>query len=613
MDTQALLDSLDLGVVVIAPDWTIAQWSAAAGRITGLSADRVVNRNFWVAFPTAKGTHIEQVLHEVLADGQPQTFLTPAGVAAFPTLVSETRVTRGPHSHLVLVFRQVREELAPESRSAQLLTASETERRRYAQLFSALPIPALVLTADGQILEANPEGAQLLGASDAAPLRGRPLSDWTAMAHRAPLAAALRNAVTQRQELQLPVESGDDPVRHVHAVVMNIDAAQASPQLVLLAVDVSRETLLQQRLLQADRLSQIGALVSGVAHELNNPLAAIAAFAELLTEGPHSADLRESAEIIRSEALRAGRIVGTLLDFARQRPRQPVAVDLAEVFERVLALQRSRLKKARVGVTVSVAPDLPVMIADPQELQQVVLNAIVNARQAIEGTGRPGQITLTARRTDHHIVATVDDTGPGVPPEILDRVFDPFFTTKGDAGTGLGLAISFGLVRAMGGRMWIQNVEGGGARLAFELPMEPTPPAVATATSLPAAARSLAVLVVEDEESVRRGMMLLAKRLGHAVTAVGGFAEATRRLAEPGAHYDVLLVDVHLEEPHTGFDLFEQLRLEGRGQERRIVFTTGDSISAGTGDRLELSERPVLRKPFSLDELREMLDRVAAG
>jgi len=194
---------------------------------------------------------------------------------------------------------------------------------------------------------------------------------------------------------------------------------------------------------------------------------------------------------------------------------------------------------------------------------------------------------------------------------VLDRVFEPFFTTKGDEGTGLGLAISFGLVRGMGGRMWMQNVEGGGARLAFELPMDPAPAAVPAASTFQAATRRLSVLVVEDEESVRRGMVLLAKRLGHDVTSVGGFGAAARQLEEAGARYDAFLLDVHLDEAHSGFDLFEQLRLEGRGRERRIVFTTGDSISAETRDQLQRAERPVLRKPFSLDELREMLERVA--
>src|SRR5213076_1184328 len=319
---------------------------------------------------------------------------------------------------------------------------------------SSLPTPALVLTVDGQILESNPEGVKLLGASDPVALRGRPMGDWTPAAHRAPLAVALRDAVTQRQELHLTVEYAGEPPRDVRAVIVNVDPMRQSPKLLFLALDVSRESLLQQRLLQADRLSQLGALVSGVAHELNNPLAAIAAFGEALTLDPSQADLAESAEVIRSEAMRAGRIVQTLLDFARQRPRMQTAVDLGEIAERVLALQRSALKKARIRTTVSVPNDVPAVAGDPQELQQVMLNAVVNARQAIEGTGRPGQITIAGRLSDHHVLVTVDDTGPGVPPGILDRVFEPFFSTKAEHGTGLGLAISFGLVRGMGGRMW---------------------------------------------------------------------------------------------------------------------------------------------------------------
>ena len=211
------------------------------------------------------------------------------------------------------------------------------------------------------------------------------------------------------------------------------------------------------------------------------------------------------------------------------------------------------------------------------------------------------------------MLVTVEDTGPGVPSEILDRVFEPFFTTKGEAGTGLGLAISFGLVRAMGGRMWMQNVEGGGARLAFELPLDTTRAPAVGPIRLPPATRRLAVLVVDDDENVRRGMVLLAKRLGHEVTSVDRFTEARRRLTEPVQRYDALLVDVHLDDEHTGFELFEQLLIEGRGRERRIVFTTGDSISAQTRDALQRAERPVLRKPFSLQDLSDMLDRVAGA
>src|SRR3989442_1090081 len=327
--------------------------------------------------------------------------------------------------------------------------------------------------------------------------------------HRA--GTGVRRGTGRRQAPHVPGARGSaggrgaragEPAREVRAVVVNVDPVRAAPKLMFLALDVSREILLQQRLLQADRLSQLGALVSGVAHELNNPLAAIAAFGEALALDPHQADLQESAEVIRSEAMRAGRIVQTLLDFARQRPRMQTAVDLGEIAERVLALQRSALKKARIRTTISIPNDVPAVAGDPQELQQVMLNAVVNARQAIESTGRPGQIAVTARSSDHHVLVTVDDTGPGVPPEILDRVFEPFFSTKAEHGTGLGLAISFGLVRGMGGRMWMQNIEGGGARLSFELPVDAGSPDAAARGGGRPAVRRLSLLVGEDEEAV---------------------------------------------------------------------------------------------------------------
>jgi len=613
MNSRALLDSLEAGVAAIGPDWTIVEWSAAAARMTGLPADRVLGRTFWTAFPLAQTTQIERVLREVLTTGRPRTYVVPAGAPDVPGLVLETRVTRGPDDHLVMLFEPMRAELHSESREAQLLAAFEVERRLYMQLFNSLPTPALLLNPDGQILAVNPEGAKLLGAADLAGARGRPLATWAAEGHRPALATALHDAVAERQRLQLAIEAPGDSLREVQAVLVNVDPAGASPKLLFLAVDVSREMLLQRRLLQADRLAQLGALLSAVAHELNNPLAAIAAFAELLGANQSPVELKESADIILTEAMRAGRIIGTLLDFARQRPRTQGAVDLAEVVERAIALQRGALKKAGVRIDCVVPTDLPAVIGDIQELQQVVLNVVVNARQAIESTGRPGQVTISARSSDGHVLVTVDDTGPGVPPEILDRVFEPFFTTRGEQGTGLGLAISFGLVRAMGGRMWIQNIEGGGARLAFELPADVGAVAAAAAAGTAPAPRSLAVLVVEDEESVRRGMVLLAKRLGHQVTSVAGFDEATRVLTDPSACYDAVLMDVHLNEGYSGFDVFDALRRVRPGREGSVVFTTGDSISARTRDQLEASGRPVLRKPFGLEELREMLGRVAGG
>src|SRR2546426_1534252 len=400
MDSKALLDNLDVGVAVIAPDWTIGYWSPAAARLTGRPPDRVLGKTFWTAFPTAKATHVERVLQDVLHDGEPRTYLAPAQALGSTGTFFETRVTLGPQNQLILLLRDVRAELPSESRAAQILTAFEEERRLYAQLFSLLPIPGLVLSVDGQILDANPEAGALLGATDIHALRGRRLGDWAPAAQRPALAAALRDAVTTRQRFRMALDFAGESVRDVDAVIENLDPRRPAPKLLFLAVDSSREVLLQRKLLEADRLSQLGSLVSGVAHELNNPLAAIAAFAEVLRADTAKAQLREAAEVIQTEALRAGRVVQTLLDFARQRPHVRQPVDVKDVVARVVALHRSALKKARVQAIDLIPSDVPAVTGDPQELQQVLLNALVNAEQAIAATGRPGKVVFSSRRTD---------------------------------------------------------------------------------------------------------------------------------------------------------------------------------------------------------------------
>lgn len=159
--------------------------------------------------------------------------------------------------------------------------------------------------------------------------------------------------------------------------------------------------------------------------------------------------------------------------------------------------------------------------------------------------------------------------------------------------------------------MWLQNVDGRGARLSFELPLEPGAAPAEAPTGSRRAVRPLKVLIVEDLPTLRRAMELMARRLGHDPTTAAGLVEAQGLLADPATDFEAFLVDVHLEEGHSGFDLFEALRTEGKDRERRVVFTTGDSISPQTRDRLERADRPVLRKPFALDDLRDILDRLA--
>lgn len=612
VNTTQILDTLHIGIGVVTPDGTITEWSQTAASLTGCPRERMVGHAYRLAFPTAQHRELEHVVSSVLTGGAPQTLVVPWRAGSLePDIV--TQVRRSSDGNVVLSLRALWEDVPSHGGSAASSTTMSAERRNYRQLFNALPTGAFVLDREGRIVEANAAAASLVGLTHPASMVGASFYAWITTHHRRPIEEALERAIKTQQQCDVAFEMNTEPQREIRAVVAPVDPSRDSPRALLLAVEVSREVLLQRKLLRTDRLSQLGALVSGVAHELNNPLAAIAAFGELLANGTKDPHLRDSAQIIHGEAMRAGRIVRTLLDFARNRPRQPQPVDLANVVDRVINLQRSALKKARVRVEVLLAPNLPLVNGDPGEMQQVVLNAVVNAQQAIAETGRPGRVVIHAISTDDHVLLTVDDNGPGVPPEVLERAFEPFFTTKGEDGTGLGLSISLGLVRAMGGRLWLQNVEQGGARFAVELPVMSAGPTRPSPADTQRTDRQCHVLVVEDDPAVRRGMVLMTERLGHVVADAGGFDEAMQLLEADDAGFDAFLVDVNLEEDHTGFELFSRLQDEGAGRERHVVFTTGDSISLQTRDQLERSGRPVLRKPFSLDELREVLSRASGN
>jgi signal transduction histidine kinase len=608
MDPLQMLNSLEAGVAAVAPGWRVTSWSPSAARLTGKSADEVLGAELWAAFPALRRVAIEGALEAVLADGVARTVQLPGRSSEVGGAMLEIEACRAADSHLLLLIRPAaRTSADPADQAAQV--ASDAEGRLYSRLFEVLPTPALILAPDGRMVQANAAAAGLLGVPSATRLRGRSLTEWV----RTPeFPAALASVRAAPVRLTVAVEiPGGEAAREAQVILTATDPDQEQSRILCLAVDVSREILLQRRLVKADRLSQLGALVSGVAHELNNPLAAIAAFAELLTENVKDPATAESAGIIHAEAIRAGRMIRTLLDFARQQSRTLQAVALPDVVDRVLALQRSALQKARITTSVAFGSQLPSLRGDPRELQQVLLNAVVNARQAIQDKGGPGKITIHARQSDHHVVVSVEDTGTGVPPEVLERVFEPFYTTKGEEGTGLGLSISSGLISDMGGRMWLQNVDGSGARLSFELPIDTTVAAQAAPTRARKAIRPMSVLIVEDQVPVRRGIQLMAERLGHHPVVVGGAREALDRLEKGEETLDALLVDVHLEDGHTGFEVFEALVQEGKGREQLVIFTTGDSISPQTRDRIERADRPVLRKPFSLDELRVILDRLA--
>ena len=270
------------------------------------------------------------------------------------------------------------------------------------------------------------------------------------------------------------------------------------------------------KMLQTEKMAALGQLVSGIAHELNNPLTAIMGYTQLLLgRGLGPGPLSEARKVYQ-EAERARRIVKNLLYFARENRPEQTRVDLNEIVERTLALRSYEMKVENIVVECELALDLPRTMADPYQLQQVVLNLVINAEQALlEGRGQ-GRVRI---RTEHltrtrgdRILLEVSDDGPGIPHDIAWRIFDPFFTTKpAGVGTGLGLSIVYGIVHQHGGEVTFESQPGNGAKFSVELPVVSAAagePEDALAQDAGAAQAVLTgrILVVEDEPTVAQLM-----------------------------------------------------------------------------------------------------------
>jgi signal transduction histidine kinase/ActR/RegA family two-component response regulator len=396
--------------------------------------------------------------------------------------------------------------------------------------------------------------------------------------------------------------------------------------------DITGQRLIQSKLLQTEKMAALGQLVSGIVHELNNPLTSIQGYAQLLVSRRSASDRIADARRISQEAARAGRIVKNLLLFSREAKPERRAVNLNEVIERTVALRAYELKIENIAVDLLFDAALPQVLADAAQLQQAVLNLIVNAEQAIQhGRGQGGvhgRIRIRTRRlSGDRIGMEISDDGPGIPPEIVSRIFDPFFTTKAvGVGTGLGLSIVYGIVQEHGGEVGVESQPGHGAKLSVELPalsgaaldftkQEPaaTPYAVAVVPvphPIGSALRPQNILVVEDEPTVSQLISDVMSEMGHRVDTLLDSREALDRLKD--SQYDLIICDLRM--PNLdGPGLYRELVRRESPFQHRLLFVTGDTMSPRSLEFLNSSGVPYLAKPFLVEELKEAVRRALAA
>ena len=368
----------------------------------------------------------------------------------------------------------------------------------------------------------------------------------------------------------------------------------------------------QAQLIQADKLKALGTLLSGMAHELNNPLSTIQLSVQLLKRQHALPEaIRNRMDMVEEECERAARIIRELLVFARRKPPERKPVYLEEVARSTLNLQAPEFELSGIRAVSELSP-LPAILGDAHQMQQVLLNLFTNAMHAMKTAHGGGVLTVRSRRDDSWAVLEVEDSGPGIAPENLTRVFDPFFTTKSvGEGTGLGLSLSIGIVETHGGSMQAENVAGAGARFTLRLPIgdetEPIPDVSRPAVAVPS--RRARILVVEDEAPLRAILTEILTGLGHTVEEAATGQEGWRRLEQTG--YDLIILDLKLPDI-DGKLIWYWIREHKPRLASGVLFMTGDTMSVETRQFLRDAGRPVLNKPLAIDQTTQMVNEMLA-
>lgn len=505
--------------------------------------------------------------------------------------------------------------------NARLYAEARRSEERYRNLFAGAYDVILTLNRELRLVNINQAGADLLGY-DERDLRDQQLrtfctdESWAkAVAHFGDLVAG---RAPQPFELRLERRDGSTAILEVSARLVREDRVET---IHCIARNLTERRRLEAQLLQAEKLSAIGQLVAGVAHELNNPLTSISGYTQLLlrdTGLPEEA--RQDLSQIHIQAERAARIVKNLLLFAREHKPERRLVNLNDVVRDTLSLRAYQLRVDNITIVQELDPNLPLTVADPFQLQQVILNLLNNAHQAMQEKGGPGTLTLRSGvgaaalsngKPAAMVQLAIGDSGIGIPKHEMGRIFDPFFTTKPvGQGTGLGLSICFGIVQEHGGRIWAESEVDAGTTVYVELPLRESSktrpgddPAALEADDVqqPVGVR---VLVVDDEEPVSGLLGRLLRELGHDPQIATSGTEALACLERET--FDLVLTDVKMP-GMSGFDLHQAIARRDPNLARRVVFVTGDTLSAATQARLAQTGNAYLAKPFAIEKLEELV------
>jgi len=491
--------------------------------------------------------------------------------------------------------------LAPQTSGSlgQAATGETTLNSALLRLADLLGAGLVRVDGAGNAWPLNEAGTSLLGAMGGGLGRPAPEALREALAE-----AAQASAPAVKETVTPPPES-----RHVAIAASQTDAGG------LIALrDHTEERLLQERLLQSEKMASVGQLVSGVAHELNNPLTGVMGFAQLLLARDLDETIRTQIQTIYDEAERAAKIVQNLLSFARRRKPTKEMADANALLQRVLELRSYDFTVRNISLDMTLDTRLPRVWVDPDQIQQVFFNVIKNAEQAMIDAHGGGKLTVVTKGSPAGARISIADDGPGIPPETQRRIFDPFYTTKDvGQGTGLGLTICYSIIDEHGGRIWTEDNPGGGAVFHIELPVgageerESPSEGDAGAVGAPTAVSGRRVLVVDDEVNIRLLLHDILRLDAHSVALASSGIEAADLVERE--RFDVIITDLKMP-GMDGASFYRQVRQRDPALARRIIFITGDTVSPDTRAFLQRVSNPVLSKPFKIGPLRDAIEAV---
>jgi len=505
-------------------------------------------------------------------------------------------------------------------RNAELFQQNRVIKEQWEAVFDAIDDGISIHDRNFRIVQANKAVADLLGVPREeligqtcyqlfhhcdAPVPGCPLV--TTLDSSNPAALEIEEAVLGGvfSLKTYPVMDGEQrPVAGVHIIH-----------------DLTDEKRIQAQMMQMEKLSAIGELVSGVAHELNNPLTAILGYSQLLQSRNVDEGTKTDLKRIEQQAQRSARIIQNLLTFARQHEPRQEPVEINDILLRTIALKSYELRTENIEFVTDLSSGLPTLLADPYQLQQVFLNLINNAHQAMVEAHQGEKIVVRTEALEtakgRRVRISFYDDGPPIPSSVAGRIFDPFFTTKEvGKGTGLGLSISYGIIQEHKGDIWVESPPGEGPTFYIEMPVletwkDRTTKAPAASQDEPDPAPETTsgrrILIVEDEDSLRALLVESFSYKGHQVDAAVNGVEAMHRMVS--ADYDYIISDIKMP-GMSGADLFRWAVNEKPGMANRMIFITGDVVNQQTKEFLSTAGRPYLPKPFSVGDLYEVMEEM---